>query len=62
MTDTQFIEVRYSLRDLIGDIGLGRIDLPDIQRPFVWADAKIRDLVDSMYHGYLDLAETRAWT
>lgn len=59
MTDTQFIEVRYSLGDLIGDIGLGRIDLPDIQRPFVWADAKIRDLFDSMYHGYLDLAETR---
>lgn len=26
--------------------------LPDIQRPFVWKPAKVRDLLDSMYRGY----------
>jgi hypothetical protein len=52
MSDTLFKEVRYSLDGLINDIGLGRIGLPDIQRPFVWANAKVRDLFDSMYRGY----------
>ena len=31
---------------------MGRIGLPDIQRPFVWTNAKIRNLLDSMYKGY----------
>lgn len=52
MSDTLFKEVHYSLGGLINDIGLGRIGLPDIQRPFVWANAKVRDLFDSMYRGY----------
>jgi len=26
--------------------------LPNIQRPFVWKDAKVRDLFDSLYKGY----------
>ena len=33
-------------------IQLGEIGLPDIQRPFVWKNAKVRDLFDSMYRGY----------
>ncbi|MGV2862958.1 GmrSD restriction endonuclease domain-containing protein [Achromobacter sp. AGC39] len=52
MSETLFKEVHYSLGSLISDIGLGRIGLPDIQRPFVWANAKVRDLFDSMYRGY----------
>lgn len=52
MSDTFFKEVHYSLDGLINDIGLSRIGLPDIQRPFVWANAKVRDLFDSMYRGY----------
>lgn len=52
MTETLFKEVHYSLGGLINDIGLGRIGLPDIQRPFVWANSKVRDLFDSMYRGY----------
>ena len=52
MTDTLFKEVHYTLGGLIHDIGLGRIGLPDIQRPFVWPNAKVRDLFDSMYKGY----------
>lgn len=33
-------------------IELGQIGLPDIQRPFVWPNRKVRDLFDSMYRGY----------
>lgn len=56
MTDTQFKEVHNSLGGLIGDIGLGRIGPPDIQRPVVWANAKVRDLLDSTYRGYVKLS------
>lgn len=47
-----FNKTDYTLQTLVGDIELGRIGLPDIQRPFVWADTKIRDLFDSMFRGY----------
>ena len=30
---------------------MGEIGLPDIQRPFVWKNSKVRDLFDSMYRG-----------
>ena len=52
MTTTLFKEVGYSLSKLIDDIEMGEIGLPDIQRPFVWKNAKVRDLFDSMYRGY----------
>lgn len=49
---TLFKEVNYNLATLIQQIDLGIIGLPDLQRPFVWSDTKIRDLFDSMYKGY----------
>lgn len=49
---TLFKEVNYNLITLIQSIDLGLIGLPDIQRPFVWPDTKVRDLFDSMYKGY----------
>ena len=49
---TLFKEVNYNLNTLIQQIDLGAIGLPDIQRPFVWKDTKVRDLFDSMYKGY----------
>ena len=52
MSETLFKEVHYTLGNLVADIGLGRIGLPDIQRPFVWSNAKVRELFDSMYRGY----------
>lgn len=52
MTTTLFKEVGYSLPKLIDDIEMGEIGLPDIQRPFVWKNAKVRDLFDPMYRGY----------
>jgi len=52
MSKTVFTKVDYSLDKLINSIELGDIGLPDIQRPFVWKNAKVRDLFDSMYKGY----------
>lgn len=52
MKATLFKEVSYSLSKLIEDIDTGEIGLPDIQRPFVWTPAKVRDLFDSMYNGF----------
>lgn len=49
---TLFKEVNYSLNKLIADIDLGQIGLPEIQRPFVWPNTKVRDLFDSMYKGF----------
>jgi hypothetical protein len=49
---TLFKEVSYNLTTLIQQIDMGIIGLPDIQRPFVWPDTKVRDLFDSMYKGY----------
>lgn len=42
----------YGLMNLVEDIDHGRIALPDIQRPFVWKPAQVRDLFDSMYQGF----------
>ncbi|MCL4870221.1 MAG: DUF262 domain-containing protein [Anaerolineae bacterium] len=52
MSETVFTKVDYDLSSLVKYIGLGEIGLPDIQRPFVWKNAKVRDLFDSMYKGY----------
>ncbi|MDY0054985.1 MAG: DUF262 domain-containing protein [Methyloversatilis sp.] len=52
MNERLFKEVNYTLGVLLNQIKLGVIGLPDIQRPFVWPNAKVRDLFDSMYRGY----------
>ena len=52
MAATLFKEVSYSLAKLINDIEMGEIGLPEIQRTFVWANTKVRDLFDSMYRGF----------
>lgn len=49
---TCFRRVDYDLDGLLQYIDLGDIALPDIQRPFVWSNAKVRDLFDSMYRGF----------
>ena len=52
MSKPLFKEVSYSLSKLMDDVEMGEIGLPDIQRPFVWKNSKVRDLFDSMYRGY----------
>ena len=48
---TLYKDTNYSLTHLIEDIKHGNIALPDIQRPFVWSAAKVRDLFDSIFYG-----------
>jgi hypothetical protein len=52
MTTTNFMKADYSLSGLIEQIDMGSIGLPDIQRPFVWKNTKVRNLFDSMYRGF----------
>ncbi len=49
---TLYRDTGYTLTHLVEEIRHGNIALPDIQRPFVWKAAKVRDLFDSMYRGY----------
>lgn len=49
---TCFKRVDYDLAGLLHYLDIGDIGLPDIQRPFVWANSKVRDLFDSMYRGF----------
>lgn len=41
-----------TISQLVGDIQQGTLALPDIQRPFVWKNTKVRDLLDSLFRGY----------
>jgi hypothetical protein len=43
---------QYSVNFLLGLIESGSIAIPEIQRPFVWNSAKVRNLMDSLYQGY----------
>ena len=52
MSNQVFKAVTYPLNILMDSISMGQIGLPDIQRPFVWPNAKIRDLFDSIYKGF----------
>ena len=47
-----FKNIPSKVCDLVNDVRNGRIGLPDLQRPFVWKDNKVRDLFDSMLKGY----------
>lgn len=47
-----FKTVNWQVDALVNGIADGSIQLPELQRPFVWANAKVRDLFDSMYRGY----------
>lgn len=47
-----FANIPSKVGDLINDVKNGRIGLPDLQRPFVWEDYKVRNLLDSMLKGF----------
>lgn len=47
-----FDNIPSKVSDLLSDVKNGRIGLPDLQRPFVWKDNKVRELLDSMMKGY----------
>lgn len=41
-----------SVNALLGLIASNDIAIPEIQRPFVWKNKQVRDLLDSLYKGY----------
>lgn len=47
-----FDNIPSKVADILSDIKNGRVGLPDLQRPFVWQDNKVRELLDSMMKGY----------
>lgn len=47
-----FSNIPSSVDDLLTSVKNGMLGLPDLQRPFVWKDNKVRDLLDSMLKGY----------
>lgn len=52
MSNQIFSKIDGAIATLIGYIETGDLALPDLQRPFVWGNNKVRDLFDSMYRGY----------
>lgn len=42
----------FSVQAILGFIDSNTFAIPEIQRPFVWSRTQVRDLVDSLYHGY----------
>ena len=52
MGKEMFDNIPSKLGDLLNDVKNGKIGLPDLQRPFVWKDNKVRELLDSMIKGY----------
>jgi hypothetical protein len=52
MSRTLFRTTRFDLDHLVKNIDRGDVALPDIQRPFVWPNRKVRDLLDSMFKGF----------
>lgn len=47
-----FTNIPSKVGEILTDVRNGRIGLPDLQRPFVWPDSKVRELLDSMMKGY----------
>ena len=47
-----YTNIPSDVAELLHDVKIGKIGLPDLQRPFVWMDNKVRDLLDSMYKGF----------
>jgi hypothetical protein len=52
MSEPLFRASPFNVRQLVDNIKRGDIALPDIQRPFVWPNRKVRDLFDSMVKGF----------
>lgn len=47
-----FRNTNWSISGLVDGIKSHHIALPDLQRPYVWETARVRNLFDSLYRGY----------
>lgn len=50
--DQIFSNTTLTVNQLIEKIDTGELGLPELQRPFIWKDSKVRDLFDSLMRGY----------
>ena len=47
-----FSNTTLTVNQIIEKIDTGELGLPELQRPFIWKDSKVRDLFDSLMRGY----------
>lgn len=52
MSNSIYRPVSLEVGNILKDVQTGKIGLPDLQRPFVWRNDKVRQLLDSMLRGY----------
>ena len=52
MAKELYERVDRKIGEILIDIKCGKVGLPDLQRPFVWKDFKVRELLDSMMSGF----------
>ncbi len=45
-------KIDISVGDLVAMVARGELELPEMQRRYVWAGTRVRDLLDSLYRGY----------
>ncbi|MBK6856124.1 MAG: DUF262 domain-containing protein [Microthrixaceae bacterium] len=45
-------KAEFKVRELVDMIERGELQLPEMQRRYVWTQTKVRDLLDSLYRGY----------
>jgi hypothetical protein len=52
MATQRYTVTPHPIETLLTWVKSGEIAIPEIQRPFVWEAAKVRNLLDSLYRGY----------
>ncbi len=52
MSTQRYSVTPHPIETLLTWVKSGEIAIPEIQRPFVWEPVKVRNLLDSLYHGY----------
>jgi len=45
-------KIDIAVGDLVAMIARGELELPEMQRRYVWTGTRVRDLLDSLYRGY----------
>jgi len=52
MSTQRYSVTPHPIETILTWVKSGEIAIPEIQRPFVWDSTKVRNLLDSLYHGY----------